>query len=427
MPDLTPQLLPQIENHQLPGLELPPDFIAPKYADQSILNIPASVCHWMDIPAIGGAPLRTEILDPLGNGIRRVILILMDALALHRLQAWMEAGIAPIWQDLHKDGLLAPLTSISPSTTSAALTTFWTGRSPAEHGILGYEVWLKEYSMVANMILHAPMTFRGDVGTLNRAGFDPEKFLTVPTLGPHLRKHGITPYAFQHSSIAHSGLSQMFQREVEIHPFGTAADLWVSLRQLIENKPDERMYVWTYWGDVDGLSHHHGPDNERVLAEFSHFSVAFEQFFFKKLSPEYRKDTLVILTADHGQIHTPLAANNALKNHPALTKQLHITPTGENRMSYLYLRPGCERSVRDYLCSNWENDFTIIARDQALAAGLFGPGSHHLGLQDRIGDLIAFSHGDAYLWWDKKDDFMLGRHGGLHREEMLVPILAARI
>ncbi len=427
MPDLTDQLLLEIENHPLSGLDLPPKFIAPKYADQSILNIPASICHWMGIPGIGEGPLKPEIIQPLGNGIRRVILILMDALALHRLQAWMEAGIAPIWGELLKDGLLAPLTSISPSTTSAALTTLWTGLSPAAHGILGYEVWLKEYSMVANMILHAPMTFRGDIGTLSHAGFDPKKFLPVPTLGPHLRNHGIMPYAFQHHSIAHSGLSQMFQREVEIHPFGTSADLWVSLRQMVENKPNERMFAWTYWGDVDGLSHRYGPDNERVLAEFSHFSAAFEQFFINKLSPGLRKDTMVILTADHGQIHTPLAANNLLKNHPKFNQQLHITPTGENRMSYLYLRPDSEQTVRDYLDAHWGDGFTIMTRDQALSAGLFGPGPYHPGLRDRIGDLIAFAHGNAYLWWADKDDFMLGRHGGLHREEMLVPFLSARL
>jgi hypothetical protein len=427
MPDLTPQLLPDIENHQLPGLELPAEFIAPKYADQSILNIPASICHWMNIPGIGEDPLRPEILTSFGNGVRRVILILMDALALHRLQNWMEAGIAPIWRDLLEDGLLAPLTSISPSTTSAALTTLWTGRSPASHGILGYEVWLKEYSMVTNMIQHAPMTFRGDVGTLSRAGFDPIKFLTLPTLGPHLRKHGIIPYAFQHHNIANSGLSQMFQREVEISPFDTAADLWVNIRHRIEKNPKARIFAWTYWGIVDGLSHYYGPEDERVLAEFSLFSTAFEQFFINKLSPALRKDTLVILTADHGQVHTPLKVNNVLKNHPKLNQQLHIVPTGENRMSYLYLRPGSEQSTRDYLNENWGNGFTILTRDQALSAGLFGPGPKHPDLRDRIGDLIAFSHGNSYLWWDKKQDFMLGRHGGLHRDEMLVPFLAARL
>jgi hypothetical protein len=96
-------------------------------------------------------------------------------------------------------------------------------------------------------------------------------------------------------------------------------------------------------------------------------------------------------------------------------------------MSYLHLRPGSEQAVRAYLDENWAEGFTIINRKQALSAGLFGPGSHHPGLQDRIGDLIALVHGSSYLWWAEKDDFMLGRHGGLHREEMLVPFLAVRL
>jgi len=432
MPDLTPQLLSRLENHNLPGMDLPSDFITPKYDDQSILNIPASICRWMGIPEIGEGLLIPEILSPLGGGartggIRRVILILMDALALHRLQTWIAEGTSPVWRTLMEDGLLAPLTSISPSTTSAALTTYWTGRSPAMHGILGYEVWLKEYGIVANMILHAPMTFRGDIGTLSKAGFDPEKFLSLPTFGPHLRQHGITPYAFQHRSIAYSGLSQMFQREVEINPFSTAADLWVSLRQLIEEKPKERQYIWTYWGEIDSLSHVYGPDDPRVVAEFSHFSAAFEQFFLNQVSPVARKDTLVILTADHGQIHTPLIANHTLNNHPKVSEYLHIAPTGENRMSYFHLRPGCETRVRDYLQDNWPSGFTFLTQNEALASGLFGPGEHHPGLRDRVGDLIAFAHNDAYLWWADKKDFMLGRHGGLHRQEMLVPFLAARL
>jgi hypothetical protein len=199
------------------------------------------------------------------------------------------------------------------------------------------------------------------------------------------------------------------------------------MRQIIEEKPNERMFAWTYWGEVDGLSHRYGPSDDRVLAEFALFSMAFEQFFINQLRPETRKDTLVILTADHGQIHTPLVANNALKFHPRFNQLLHIKPTGENRMSYLYLRPGSEEAVRAYLDNNWQEDFTIIHRDQAISEGLFGPGPQHPDLQDRIGDLIAFPHGNNYLWWADKDDFMLGRHGGLHKEEMLVPFLAARL
>jgi len=425
MPDLTAQLLPRLRENILPGLELGPDFIAPSYQDQSILNIPATICKWMDIPRIGEGPLIPEIHAPLGNRVRRVILILMDALALHRLQNWLK--IAPVWQTLLQDGILAPITSVVPSTTSSALTTLWTGCSPATHGIIGYEMWLKQYSMVSNMIQHAPMTFRNDVGGLERAGFSPEEFLPVPTFGPHLRAQGITPFAFNHYTIANSGLSKMFMREVEIVPFETPAAMWVSIRQLLESRPDERLYVWTYWGAVDGLSHFHAPDDERVLAEFSSYSRAFEDFFLNQLSPHLRQDTLVVLTADHGQMHTPLYPHNVLKNHPELHRHLRLNPTCENRLANLYLRPGREAEVRDYIEHTWPGQFTLITQKEALNAGLFGPGAHHPDLENRLGDLIAVAHEGAYLWWSAKDDFLLGRHGGLTPEEMIVPFLAARL
>ncbi len=429
MPDLTTQLLPDLHEHKLPGLDLGDDFIYPKYDGQSILNIPATICKLMNIPIFGESPLRSEILTPLGDGVQRVILILMDALALHRLQRWINEpqNSATVWKNCIQNGLLAPLTSISPSTTSAALTTLWTGRSPSAHGILGYEVWLKEYGVVTNMILHTPATFKGGIGNLSQAGFKPQTFLPVPTFGPHLRKHGVMPHAFQHHSIAHSGLSQMFMHDVNIHAFETPADLWISLRQQVEGNLDERMYAWTYWGHVDGLSHFHGPEDQRPAAEFSQFSAAFENYFLNQLSPEGRKNTMVILTADHGQIHTPLDPHYSLKNHPELNDMLHMQPTGENRLMYLYIRPGKRDAVKQYFESNWPGQFVMTDSEKAIQSGLFGPSPAHPNLFDRSGDLIAVARDNAYLWWAKKDDFMYGRHGGLHRQEMLVPFLAVRL
>ncbi len=428
MPNLITQLLPDLRSHRLPDLDLGSDFQYPRYGDQSILNIPSSICRWLNAPDLGAGPLRPEILLPPGDGIRRVILILMDALSLHRFQGWLEEGELPIWQSLLEDGLLAPLTSIAPSTTCAATTTLWSGQSPASHGIVGYEMWLKEYGVVANMILHTPMSFRvNGSGGLEHAGFQPEEFLTVPRLGPHLRAHGVTPYAFQHYNIAYSGLSQMFLQDVETKPFSTPAELWVNIRQLIEEKPGDRIYSWVYWGMIDGLSHHYEPDDERVLAEFANFSHAFETFFLKRLRPSVRKDTLLILTADHGQILTIDDPKYWYKNHPQLNEMLHLKPTGENRLMSLYARPGELEAIKEYFSQTWPGMFSLISPEQAIQSGLFGPGEMHPLLRERIGDLIAIPHDKAYLWWGNIDNTLRGRHGGLHPEEMLVPFLAVRL
>ena len=34
------------------------------------------------------------------------------------------------------------------------------------------------------------------------------------------------------------------------------------------------------------------------------------------------------------------------------------------------------------------------------------------------------AHNDAYLWWADKENPLVGRHGGLSAEEMIVPLLS---
>lgn len=430
MADLTPEILPLLRAHRLPGLDLGSGFLYPAYLGRSILNIPASICRWLGASEIAGAPLDPAILASLGSGeFQRVILIVMDALALHRLQRWMADGTAPVWGDLAQDGVLAPLTSIVPSTTSAALTALWTGRSAAEHGVTGYEMWLKEYGVVANTITLSPITYKNDSGSILKAGFDPNTALPFPTLGTHLAAHQVSTYAFQHRSIIYSGLSQMFFKGVAARGASTASDLWVNLRQLLESRPGERQFIYVYWGEVDTLSHIYGPDDERSAAEFGSFSSAFERLFLSRLRAAGRQagDTLVLLTADHGAITTQPDPFYDLQNHPNLLRRLHILPTGENRLAYLYMRPGQSEAVREYIERHWPGQFTLLDPAYAVDAGLFGPGTPHPGLLDRLGDLIALARGQGYWWWHAKENRLLGRHGGLHPEEMLVPLLAVRI
>ena len=430
MPDLTDQLLPRIRSHRLPGLDLPDEFIHPHYEGLSILNIPNSLCSLLGAPPVPGTqPLIPEILDLVSGDVGSVLLVLIDALALHRFQAWLKEQKDMVWHKLIQEGILAPLTSITPSTTSAALTSYWTASAPRSHGIVGYETWLKEYGVVANTILHTPIRFlKGGTGTLKNAGFSPETFLPVDPIGPHLANYGIETHAFQHYSIINSGLSEMFFQQVHRHGTGTAADMWVSVRELWEQPPTEKQFVWAYWGEVDGLSHLHGPDDERIFAEFDAFSRAFETLFYDKLTPGQREDTLVILTADHGQIATNKEDDHYdLRNHPDFTRRLHILPTGENRLAFLYIKPGQVEAVREYIERTWPNQFALIDPVYAIEKGLFGPGEQHPGLYVRTGDLIALARGRAFWWWGAKPNPISGRHGGMSEEEMVVPFLAARL
>jgi hypothetical protein len=430
MPDLTDQLLPRLQQYRIPELDLPEEFVQPNYNGLSILNTPNSICKLLGVPARNNIPtLIPEVLEPLGGEARKILLILMDALALHRFKVWITAHPEMVWNQFTQQGVLAPLTSIAPSTTSAALTSYWTAAAPRSHGIVGYEGWLKEYGIVANMISHKPITYNsGRADSLEHAGFSAETFLPIDPIGIHLAEHGVDLHAIQHYSIIHSGLSRMFFKQVQKHGISTPVDLWVTVRKLWEKNTDQKLFSWVYWPEVDSLSHLHGPDDERIAADFISFSHAFESIFLDKLTSEQLKDTVVILTADHGQIGTDHRNEHYdLRNHPELTRRLHMLPTGENRLAFLYIKPGQVEAVLEYIERTWPNQFTLLESAYAIEKGLFGPGDQHPGLLDRTGDMVALARGQAYWWWGAQPNPISGRHGGLSSEEMVVPFLAARL
>lgn len=217
----------------------------------------------------------------------------------------------------------------------------------------------------------------------------------------------------------------MLLRDVSVIPFHTQSDLWVNVRNLLEREPDSRKYIWIYWGELDYLSHHYGPNDSRAIAELVNFSSSFEFLFLNQLKPHTRDDTLLILIADHGQIKTEPDPHYDLSNHPNFVRRLHMMPTGENRLAYLFIRPGQTAAIREYIERTWPGQFSTIEPALAVEYGLFGPGEVHPRLFDRLGDLILVSRQNAYLWWSAKPDHLLGRHGGLSSDEMLIPFLAA--
>ena len=424
MPVLDSHLNLLHENQKLTGLKNYQDILLPNYDGYSLANLTPSISRWLGGPDLPAPVFSDAILKHFAPGYKRVVLLLVDALGYNQLVRLMEQGKADFWQRNLGKGTLIPLTSISPSTTSTALTTIWTGSTPNQHGIIGYEMWVKSLSMVINTILHSPITFAGDVGGLARAGFDPVNFLGMTTLGEQFATRGIESHAFVPASIANSGLSRMHHVGTQLHGYTAESDFLANLRDLLNSRPNNRKFVYAYWSHVDSLMHRYGTYNERVTEQFSSFSAAFERILLNKLEPWAREDTLFLLTADHGSVETPTIPSYELSSHPELVNMLVMQPTCEGRLPYLYVKPGEIDTVRQYFEHAWPGQFDLITRQQVLDSGLLGSGKPNNDLANRIGDLVAIPHGNAYLWWVNRANVMQGRHGGLHPDEMLVPLYA---
>ena len=424
MTDLSSQILPIIKAHQIESLPLDQDMILPFYEGFSLVNLPCTITRLLGAPDFGKPPLQEEVLDRLGGTYEKVILLVVDAMGKDLFDQMLSPDKDLVWERMKDQAFYAPITSICPSTTASALTTLWTGEAPAAHGIIGYEMWSKEFGMVINNIHHSAASSRGDTGGLSRSGFDPHAFLSRPLLGTHLVKHGINPTTFIHSSIAHSGLSVMQMEDVDIQTFVDEADLCVSLAEYLNSRHGIREYVYVYYSDVDTLMHRYNAGNPRVSLQFEAFSHLFEKAFLGGLSTPVAKDTLLILVADHGSKITPKYPEYDLSRHPELMGHLVMQPTCENRLAFLYIKPGRMQAVQDYVLKTWPGDFLLVDPNTALDDGLFGEGPLKENVRERLGNLIIIARGDKYLWWAPKPNPMAGRHGGLSASEMLVPLFA---
>jgi hypothetical protein len=135
----------------------------------------------------------------------------------------------------------------------------------------------------------------------------------------------------------------------------------------------------------------------------------------------------VIVTADHGQVVTPPVRAVHLSEHPELKEMLLWPPTAEPRASYLHVRRGCAETARDYVSTHLGDRFLILDTDQAVAAGLFGPGEMPRESRNRLGDLLLLARDNSRLIPEGASAADRGEHGGLRPEEMLVPLLMARL
>ena len=212
---------------------------------------------------------------------------------------------------------------------------------------------------------------------------------------------------------------------VEVVPYRNNGDFFVSLEQLMASRKGKRTYAYAYWESIDTLSHRFGPDDPRNQREFELFSLGLVNAL-KNIRAQSGGRTLFIMTSDHGHIHTPILEQYDLTRYEDINRHLVMVPTGENRLPYLIPRSGSEHHVIDLIHQHFGEDFIPVASKQAIEFGLFGYGRHHPMLADRLGDWILIPQKDAYLWWWwQKENPLLGRHGGLSPQEMLIPFFAA--
>lgn len=403
------------------------EFIAPRYDGYSLANVPATVAAILGYSVPGMRPLAPLYWADYASGVTKVIVLLLDALGYMRLLQMMQTNESCIWRQLAANGLLYPMTSVCPSTTTTALASLNSGVEPVSHGLVGYELWLREYGVLAEM-LSLKAAYGTGRETLLDWGFVPEQFLPVPGIGERFAELGIRTTCMISAQYIQSALSRMiyrgFQRSVGYHD---AEDMWSGLRGMIAEDDATPSYYFVYWSTIDTAIHRYGSGGGYWQAELQNVTRTMQERFLQALSPAERRGVLFVMMADHGWMDTPIEQAHDVEADWQLKRELLGPASGEARSAYLHCLDGADSVVQNRVQAALGPDYVVINSALAQQAGLWGAAPPMSEIQARLGHLLVLSRGQHYLDRQGKRNRLRGRHGGLSPEEMLVPWLAMRL
>ncbi len=415
-------------SHTAPGL-LPSGegWVMPSSEGRSVANLAATVAALFGVEAEGLLPpLPGELWADWAPGLRRIVLLTLDGLGYRRLQTSWAQGEPRSLSGLASAGRLIPLTSVFPSTTAAALVSLHTGCAPAEHGWLAWEMYFREMGVAAVSLLLTPIWSKHR-DLLVEWGLETESLIRVTPLAERLAEAKVETSALLDHTLDRSGFSQILYRKVaHVQAHDGAADLAVHLRQWLIDTQGQRALLTAYWPGLDSMGHTYGPEGDPWDAELRLLDYLLDEEVLGRLPKEAREGTLLLITADHGQLRVSESETVTAGDDAELSRHLLVPPMGEARAAFLYPRPGRKETVRHYLEDRYEGWFIVLDSAQALEAGLMG-----LPVADesyaRAGELLVLPRGNGALQRKPPTRPMLGRHGGLTEQEMMVPLIGVRL
>lgn len=406
------------------------EMVFPHYSGLSIYNLAQSVAHVLGVELPNAAPLDAAVWgsDPPVGQVDRVVMFLSDGLGYCWLRRFMDddSALRQAVADLSEGRGPLPLTSVTPSTTAAALTTLWTGHTPIAHGIVGLTMFLREFSMQFYALTFSPPSKRFPENAFAQWGLNPDTFIPVDGLAAALQNAGVPTHLLLDYRLMDTGLSRLLHRSVsERHLHVSFGDFWLRLSDTLRATAGQRCVVSVYWPAVDTLAHVYGADTPYLRAEVR------QQFeaLVRALADDRVQDrrTLFLFLADHGHHDVRQFVN--LRHHPQagpVQAAQRLSLSGEGRLPYLTLLPEQRTVALETLSRDFADMLTWVDARTAVAAGLFGPEPPYAEALHRLGDVVLIPR-LGYMVFDTPPEPIVSAHGGLADWEMLVPFIWKRL
>lgn len=405
----------------------------PDYNGLSLAQIPVFIEGVLHGSPSG--PLMRAVQDSGINlsGVKHVVFCLVDGFGFAQWNAYKHH--LKLLQTFNRYGIVIPIDSVFPSSTPVALTTLNSnGAVPSSHGLMDWWLYLEELDQIIATLPFTAMTNHSGT-TLVDEGYHPRLLYDGATMFESLQKSGINTYCHIYQEYAHSAYSSVAHRGAAIVPASDAKSLFQSLNAILQTSTGTT-YSYVYWGDIDAAGHKTGLNSSNYnTATESYFSAL--QVFINNVDKSARNNTLVIISADHGQISTDPDKTIFLDEIPGFQELLKISPGGQRvppwggpREVFFAVEPGQHIKAMQLLQETIGTDVEVIASEEARKQGLFGHTSTpHPHLKSRVGDIIVLPKRSNTVWFrhpGASATRFFAHHGGLSRDELQVPFALLR-
>ncbi|EHM29366.1 alkaline phosphatase family protein [Streptomyces anulatus] len=375
----------------------------PEYGSGSLADLLPTLVAGQEVPGF------TAAIPELTPADRNCV-FLIDGLGWEQIIAHPDE--APFLHSLlptSRGGTGRPLTAGFPSTTATSLASVGTGLPPGEHGLPGYTARNPETGELMNQLRWKPWTA-------------PKVWQPYPTV-------------FQLADAAGVHTAQVSAPTFEQTPLTKVALSGGSFlgRLSGEDRMDvaaqrlaagDRSLVYTYYSEVDGKGHRFGTDSDAWRGQ-----LMYVDGLARRLAEQLPPRSALYITADHGMIDIPFDEQSRIDFDEDWELRAGVALLGgEGRARHVYAVPGAQADVLTVWREVLGEQFWVASRDEAIAAGWFGPTIDER-VYGRIGDVVAAAHDDVIITAsvnEPHESAMAGVHGSLTPVEQLVPLLEVR-
>lgn len=404
-------------------------FVRPLYESFCFARLPHTIEALLTGAVTPGLP--PSALAGLPDRCETVILLFLDAFGWRFFE--QRADRYPFLRRFLEAGVISPLTTMFPSTTSAHVTTLNTGLSPAASGVFE---WFYYEPQVDAIIAPLLFSYAGDRGreTLATAGVNPGDLFPRNTFYERLAAAGVRSTILQHRDYAGSSYTRTVCAGAAMAPFKTMPEAITALTQSLASRPGPA-YYYLYFDAIDAMAHVYGPDSPFVEAEIDIALTALERLLHPALQAHGR-DVALLLVADHGQIEVdPKATIMLNKLLPELAQATRLSasgaplvPGGSRRDMFLYIRDERLDEMQAALARALAGRAEVYRTSDLAGEGMFGgePGDTFLS---RVGNLTVLPYPGESVWWafEERGKFVSsyrGAHGGLSTDEAITQLAA---